>query len=125
MPEPKTPAQQLAEEFAALNEATRRAHEAIADMRAERRLLTEQLAAVRAELHNGVKTILEAQVEAAVSELGKATEKAMRDTVARVDQQIDYYLETALGQDAYSRLKGRPTVPEMVAEARRNGTVVT
>jgi hypothetical protein len=38
----------LAQEFAALNEATRRAHEAIADMRTERRLLADERKAAEA-----------------------------------------------------------------------------
>lgn len=49
----------LAEEYARLNEATRKAHEAIADMRTERRLLAEE----RAKITGTVEDLMQEAVD--------------------------------------------------------------
>ena len=113
----------MAQEFAALNEATRRAHEAIADMRTERKLMAEQLAEVRKELDGSVEKRLDAEVKRQLANLGEATQKAMDDSVERVGRKIDEYLELSIGTDAYSKLKGRQPIPDLIREARKDGRI--
>lgn len=112
------PATVLAREYAALNEATRRAHEAIADMRAERQLLNKELAAARTELADGVKGLLEAEVQKGLQQFHEATRKAMSDAVTHVDEQLQKYLDVALGTDPTNKAMGRMGIPALIREAR-------
>jgi predicted transcriptional regulator len=114
-------AAELAAEYARLNEATRRSHEVIADMRAERKLLGELLVEVREATHQRAETMIESAVTAGLQVLGEKTEEAMARSVERVGQKIDHYLEIALGLDALSKAKGREPIPDLIARAKREG----
>lgn len=111
----------LAAAFAALNQAERRCNELLAEMRAERQLIREQLAAARSEINGSIKTILEAAVKEQVDQLGKETRQAMDRATDKVSKEIDRYLELALGQDAYSKFIGRKPIPDLIRERREEG----
>jgi hypothetical protein len=115
----------LAEEFAALNEAVRKSHEAIADMKTERRLMAATLTELRNMINGDVKKLLHDEVAKQVADLGKATDQAMRDAVARVDLKVNQYLELSLGTDAYSKLKGLTSIPDMIADERTRSVIST
>lgn len=108
----------LAEEYARLNDATRAAHEAIKDLRTERRLLAEE----RAAITKTVTDLMEEAVEAEVGKLAAATQDAMTEAVARVDAKIDEYVAVALGQDKRTRRKGLPSIPEMAEQVAARAT---
>lgn len=75
----------LAQEFAALNEATRRAHEAIADMRAERRLLADERKA--AEVIRGeITQLINDQCSAAI---GECVDEQLQQFVPAMVTQMD------------------------------------
>ncbi|HST84637.1 MAG TPA: hypothetical protein VLL08_23065 [Kineosporiaceae bacterium] len=121
MSEPVDIATQLVREFAALNTATERAHQAIADMRAERKLLSSLLIEVREAVQQRAETMIEAALTPALELLGEKTKEAMDRSVERVGQQIDHYLELALGQDALAKAKGYEPIPDLIARVKREG----
>lgn len=107
----------LAREFAALNDAIRKSHELLADMRAERKLMGQLLLDVRAEIKGGVAGLINAEVEKQINVLGVETEEAIRRTVKKVNTIFDNYISVCLGTDPQSVKEGRAPVPELVQEA--------
>lgn len=114
-------AEQLAQEFAALNTAIERAHQAIADLRTERKLLADLLIEVREATQQRASTMIEEAVTAGLKELGDQTEAAMAKAVERVGERIDHYLAIALGQDALTKAKGQESIPELIERLKREG----
>jgi len=83
-PEPDT-----ADEVKALREATREAHAVLRDLRHERRAIERSLVEVHERVRQAVGDQIEREVAAQVARLGKVTEKAMRDSVAKVGREFD------------------------------------
>jgi hypothetical protein len=102
-PEPVDIATQLMREFAALNTATERAHQAIADMRAERKLLDER----RTELHTLAKQIgavtskaaevlIEAEVNRQLEALGPKIQDSLNGAVATASRKLGGAIQEAV-----------------------------
>jgi len=86
-----------ADEVAALREATREAHEALKDLRTERRAVEQLVAGIEGRVQRAVADLIEAQVAEQVAALGKVTEKAMADSVAKVGREFDRLAAIYLG----------------------------
>ena len=86
-------AEDLAREFAALNAAITKAHELLADLRAERRLLADDLRAVdvarrslRDDINEQCSALIEDCVRTQLAQLHEATTEQMRVSVRKVDE---------------------------------------
>lgn len=86
-------------ELAQLREATREAHEALKDLRTERRAIEQLIAGVEGRVRRAVADLIEAQVAEQIAALGKVTEKAMRDSVAKVGREFDRLAAIYVGRD--------------------------
>jgi hypothetical protein len=122
MPDPlAASAARLAADLAAYNRASEKTRQLIADLRAEREMGRALLAEVRDLLTDSGPVIVEKALGPAINLMSEQIGARMREAFERVDQQIEGYLELSLGQDAYSRIKGRPSIPDLIAEARVEG----
>jgi Arc/MetJ-type ribon-helix-helix transcriptional regulator len=122
MPDPlAASAARLAADLAAYNRASEKTRQLIADLRAEREMGRALLAEVRDLLTDSGPVIVEKALGPAINLMSEQIGARMREAVERVDQQIEGYLELSLGQDAYSRIKGRQSIPDLIAEARVEG----
>lgn len=86
------------DEIAALREATRAAHEALKDLRAERRAVERLAEKVNDLVSSAVESLIETQVAAQLEVLGRVTEKAMRDSVAKVEREFGRLAAIYLGR---------------------------
>ena len=92
-----------ADEIEALRQATRQAHEALKDLRTERRAVEQLVAGIEGRVQRAVAVLIETQVAAQVAALGKVTEKAMDDSVAKVGREFDRLAAIYLGRDDTQR----------------------
>jgi hypothetical protein len=115
----------LARELAALNAAIKKSHEALADMRAERKLLAQLLADIRAEIKDGVRALVDAEVEKQIAVLSVETDEAIRQTVKKINTIFDNYIAECLGTDPQSAREGKTPVPDIVRKARSMGMADT
>lgn len=86
----------LAREFAAVNEATKKAHELLADMRAERRLLADDLKAVdaarvalREDIREQCGELIGERVASLLESFEPAVKSQMDRSVAKVAETFD------------------------------------
>lgn len=98
------------DEIAVLREATRQAHEALKDLRTERRAVEQLVAGIEGRVQRAVADLIEAQVAEQVAALAKVTDKAMRDSVAKVERSFDRLERILTGQDD----DGQPTLEEQI-----------
>lgn len=97
-------------------------------VRAEIREARETLKDLRREIKDArtlvpllTDELFEAEVKKRVDELGRVTEKAMEDSVARVIAKFDVLYDTLTGQDRQSRRAGKPSIPELLDARARQG----
>ncbi|WP_333771001.1 hypothetical protein [Streptomyces sp. IBSBF 2435] len=95
-------------------------------LRAEIREARETLKDLRREIRDArtlvpllTDELFEAEVKKQVGELGRVTEKAMDDAVARVFAKFDKVQALLMGEDPHSRRRGRPSIPDLLAGARQ------
>jgi predicted nucleic acid-binding Zn-ribbon protein len=88
-----------AAELEALRTATREAHEVLKDLRTERRAVEQMLAGIEGRVRRAVADLIESEVARQVAELGKVTERAMRDSVAKVGREFDRLASIYLGRN--------------------------
>ena len=88
-----------ADEVAALREATRQAHEVLKDLRTERRAVEQLVAGIEGRVQRAVADLIEAQVAEQIAALGRVTEKAMADSVAKVGREFDRLASIYVGRD--------------------------
>jgi len=86
-----------ADEVAALRQATREAHEALKDLRAERRAVEQLVAGIEGRVQRAVTDLMKAQVAEQVATLGEATRRAMDESVAKVGREFDRLAAIYLG----------------------------
>jgi hypothetical protein len=92
-----------ADDLAALKAATREAHEVLSDLRAERRAMQDVIAGLGPLVERLVGGRIETEVREQMAKLGKATEKAMRDSVAKVGREFDRLQFILTGQEDDAR----------------------
>lgn len=102
-----------ADEIQALRAATREAHEALQDLRAERRRVEQLLTQVDDRVKRAVTSLIEEAVKRDLAELGQVTHKAMHDAVAKVCREFDRLARIYLGRDA----DGTETLEELTRRA--------
>ena len=78
-------------DVAELRQATREAHEVLKDLRRETRALEETLRELETRVVRTVGDTIEATVVRELAALSRATEKAMRDSVAKVLGQFERF----------------------------------
>lgn len=88
-----------ADEIAALRAATREAHEVLKDLRTERRAVEQLVAGIEGRIQRTVSDLIEAAVKRDIASLAKVTEKAMRDSVAKVGREFDRLERILTGRD--------------------------
>lgn len=93
-----------------LRSEIREARETLKDLRRETRDARTLIPLLTDELFT-------AEVKKHVDQLGRATEKAMDSSVARVMKKFDDLFDLLTGQDRQSRRAGKASVPELL-EAR-------
>lgn len=110
---------ELQPEIDTLRALIREAHETLRDLRTERRAVEQLLAGIEARVQRAVGSLIETQVTEQVAALGEATDKAMRESVAKVGREFDRLAGIYLGHD-----DDRGTLEELARNAitRRAGT---
>ena len=78
---------ELQPEIETLRALIREAHETLKDLRTERRAVEQLVAGIEGHVQRAVAGLIEAQVAEQVAALGKVTEKAMRDSVAKAGRE--------------------------------------
>ena len=114
-------AEELAAEYARLNEATRRSHEAIADMRAERKLLSALLVEVREATQQRAEAIVETVVVREVDKMDRAVQKAIAQAEERVFARFERLTKMITGEEGHP---DRPPLEGLIAKAKQAGLVV-
>lgn len=90
-------------EIDALREATRQAHEVLRDLRTERRAVEQILSGIEERVKRAVADRMEEAVKRDVEALGQVTEKAMRDSVAKVEREFDRLAGILTGREKDSK----------------------
>lgn len=90
-------------EIDALREATRQAHEVLRDLRTERRAVEQILSGIEEKVKRTVADRMEEAVKRDVEALGQVTEKAMRDSVAKVEREFDRLAGILTGREKDSK----------------------
>lgn len=85
-----------------LREATRLANQVLKDLKQERKEIIKLLDGIPGKVAELVGDSVVKQLE----ELGKLTQKAMDDSIARVDTKFEEYSAILLGEDKKSKAKG-------------------
>lgn len=93
------PASHAADELAALREATREAHEVLRDLRTERRAVEQLVATIEDRVKRAVSDRMEEALKRDLAALSLATDKAMRDSVARVTREFDRLARIFTGRE--------------------------
>ena len=88
-----------AAEIEALRAATREAHEALKDLRTERRAVQQLVDGIEGRVQRAVAALIETQVTEQLAALGKVTRKAMDDSVAKVHREFDRLERIFTGRD--------------------------
>lgn len=97
-----------------IREATREAHQAIKDVRAERKALADDLAAARA----ACLTLIEEAVAKELGELGTQTAAAIEAAKQAVYARFDRIADVLTFTDPESRRQGVPGLEELANAAR-------
>lgn len=108
MPDPS--AQDLTQLREQLRSEIREARGTLKDLRHEIKTARELLPLLTDEL-------FEAEVKKRVDELGRVTEKAMDDSVARVNKKFDELSDILMGQQRHQRRRGEPSIPDLITRA--------
>jgi hypothetical protein len=103
-----------ADDLAALKAATREAHEVLRDLRTELRAVKQMLDGIEGRVQRAVGTLIDQQVAAQVSQLGETTEKAMRESVAKVGRTFDRLERILTGQEG----DGRPPLEQQLRQVQ-------
>lgn len=82
-----------------LREAIREAHEVLKDLRTERRAVEQLVAGIERRVQRTVSTLIEEAVKRDIAALAKVTEKAMRESVAKVGREFDRLERILTGRD--------------------------
>jgi ribosomal protein S13 len=93
-------------EIEELRQVVREAHEVLGDLRRERREVERLVAGIRLQVQESIAARLSTEVEEAMRQLAEATDQAMRESVARVEQSFDRLAATMMG-------RRRPDVPSI------------
>ncbi len=109
-----------ADDLAALRDATRVAHEVLRDLRTERRAVEQLIAGIEGRVQRAVGRYMQDAVKTEVAKLGEATEKAMRDSVAKVGREFDRLERILTGRDS----KDRPPLADLLREAAESNPVL-
>ena len=120
MAEPVDIATQLMREFAALNTATERAHQAISDMRAERKLLSALLIEVREATQQRAEALIEAAVVPNVEKMNAALLKATDQATDQVFARFEKLAKMITGEEGHP---DRPPLAGIIADAKRAGVL--
>lgn len=108
-----------ADEVTALREATRAAHEALKDLRQEHRAVKQLVAGIEGRVQRAVEGLLHTEIERQVAELAKVTDRAMRDSVAKVGREFDRLERILTGRED----DGRPSLEEQFRTAQASGAL--
>ena len=93
-----------------MRELIREAHGLLKDMRAERRAIEQLLDGIPYKVDERI----EKAVEIGLEKLGKATRKAMDDSVAKVGREFDRLEAIFAGTDSASRRAGKLPLEDLV-----------
>jgi F0F1-type ATP synthase membrane subunit b/b' len=93
-----------------LREATRLANQVLKDLKQERKEATELVQNYVAKLEKTIGAELVKQLD----ELGKATQKAMDDSVTRVFKKFDELAALMMGEEKSQIRKGEPSISDLV-----------
>jgi hypothetical protein len=115
---PESTAETLAREFAALNTATQRAHQVLADMRAERKLLSALLIEVREATQQRAEALVETAVVREVDKMDQAVQKAIAMAEERVFARFDRLTRMITGEEGHP---DRPPLEDLIREAQQRG----
>jgi hypothetical protein len=121
MSEPVDIATQLMREFAALNTATERAHRAIADMRAERKMLAALRIEVREATQRRAEEMVIEEVRRALDEMVPKCKAAVDEAVEKVFGKFDRITKMLTGEEGHP---DRPPIESLIAKAKQAGMVV-
>lgn len=108
----------LAAEYERLNQAIRRSHEAIADMRAERKLLTDLLIEVREATQQRADAMVETEVRRALDQMIPTVNKAMDQAVEKVFAKFDRLTRMITGEEGNP---DRPPLEDLITKAKQEG----
>lgn len=103
-------AQDLVQLREQLREEIREARGTLKDLRREIKTARELVPLLTDEL-------LEAEVTKRVDALGRITEKAMADSVARVTKTFDDLADLLTGRQRHQRRRGKPSIPDLITRA--------
>lgn len=113
-----THAEDLAAEYASLNEALRKSHEAIADMRTERQLLTGLLAEVKAATTSSAEQMIEAELNRQLEALAPKVTAELDRAADAVCVKFDRFARILTGEDGPP---GSPGLEKLLTKAKQGG----
>lgn len=105
-----------------LREAVREAHEALKDLRAERRAVQELLDGLPAK----VDARIEHQLAQGLDALGRETRKAIDAATEKVTAEFDHLADILMGRTAQDRRQGLQPLDDLIRQAAHHqGPVLT
>lgn len=105
-----------------LREAVREAHEALQDLKAERRAVQQLLDGIPAK----VDARIERQVTEGLEALGRETRKAIDAATEKVTAEFDNLADLLMGRTAPDRRQGLPPLDDLIRQAAHHpGPVLT
>lgn len=112
----------MSSEVEELKEATRRAHEAIKDLKLIIRETKEVGDEVRKLIHDEIHTRIDKEVARGLGEYKSTISDAIEDATDRITKRFDYLAELLMGEDKKSKRKGLKAIPEYVEEIAETDT---
>jgi septal ring factor EnvC (AmiA/AmiB activator) len=102
------------DEMAALRRVIREAHEALTDLRAERRELEASLKAIKREIIEGRDELIANYVKAGLDRYEENLRRAIDDSTAAVQKRFDTLADILMGVDRKQRDRGATSLEEMI-----------
>jgi rRNA-processing protein FCF1 len=94
--------------------ATAEAREVIREMHGAQKDLRREIAEARAFIASDIEAAIRAEVAKQMAELGEATSKAMRESVAKVGREFDRLEAIFTGRDKTARKAGHPPLEDLI-----------
>jgi heme oxygenase len=107
------------DEVAELRAATREAHEVLKDLRRTVKEAMQFRAAMEHAAQVSVDEQVKAVVEKGLDDYGRALKLAIDDATRLVYKRFDRLADILLGEDKATKRRGKPSLPELSRELRR------